>query len=125
MEAERIEGREAVLRCTDTFVDALKSTSAVQRFIGAAHRFESDQEVQTLMGVLRQFQLAQQAATISRADLQEVRDAQIHIRNHPVVVDFLTARDEVGMLLQETNRVISEVLGLDFGQTAGPAGGSC
>ncbi len=125
MEPETIGDREAVLRCTGAFIDALKATSAVRRFTDAAHRFESDQEVQGLMGVLRQFQLAQQAATISRADLQEARDAQIHIRNNPVVVDFLTARDQVGTLLQETNRVISEVLGLDFGQTAGPAGGSC
>lgn len=125
MGAETIEDREAVLRCTDAFIDALKATSAVRRFTDAAHSFESDQEVQRLMGVLRQFQLAQQTATVSRADLHDERDAQIHIRNHPVVVDFLAARDEAGTLLQETNRVISEVLGLDFGQTAGPAGGSC
>jgi hypothetical protein len=47
------------------------------------------------------------------------------IRNHGVVQEFLAARDAVGVFLQETNLAISEVLGLDFGQTAGPAAGCC
>lgn len=125
MKTANLDGRESVLRCTGEFIEALKATPVVRRFAEAARRFEADQEVQSLMGTLRRFQLAQQNGGVLAGELQDVRDAQMRIRNHRVVQEFLAARDAVGAFLQETNLAISEVLGLDFGQTAGPAGGSC
>lgn len=117
--------REKVLRCTDEFIEALKAAPAIRRFAEASCRFEADREVQSLMETLQRFQRAQQTGEVLSAGLQDVRDAQARFRNHLVVQEFLAARDAVGAFLQETNLVISEVLGLDFGQTAGPAGGAC
>lgn len=125
MEGANLDGRENVLRRTDEFIEALKATPVVRRFDEAARRFEGDPEVQSLMGILRRFQQAQQKGGLIATELADVQGAQMRIRNHPVVQEFLAARDAVGELLQETNRAISEVLGLDFGQTAGPAGGAC
>jgi cell fate (sporulation/competence/biofilm development) regulator YlbF (YheA/YmcA/DUF963 family) len=125
METANLDSRESVLRRTEEFIGALKATPVVRRFDEAARRFEADQEVQSLMGVLRRFQQAQQNGGLSSSELEDVRDAQARIRNHSVVQEFLRARDAVGAFLQETNQAISEVLGLDFGQTAGPAGGAC
>lgn len=125
MERADLDGREDVLRRTEEFVQALKSTPVVLHFNGAARRFKADLEVQSLMATLQRFQQAQQNGGVTSAELKDVRDAQMRIRNHPVVQEFLAARDAVGAFLQETNQAISEVLGLDFGQTAGPAGGAC
>lgn len=125
METAKLDDRETVLRRTEEFVEALKGTPVVRRFAEASRRFEGNQEVQSLMETLLRFQRAQQTGGMSPSELREVRDAQARFRNHPVVQEFLAARDAVVALLQETNLVISEVLGLDFGQTAGPAGGSC
>lgn len=125
METANLDGREKVLRCTDEFIETLRATSVVRRFAEATRRYEADQEVQALMETLRRFQQAQQSGGVLPAELQDVRDAQMRAQNHPAVQEFLAARDAVGAFFQETNLVISEVLGLDFGQTAGPAASSC
>lgn len=125
MERANFDGRENVLRRTGEFIATLKATPAVRRFAEASRRFEADQEVQSLMGTLQRFQRAQQTGEVLSPGLQDVRDAQARLQNHRVVLEFLAARDAVGAFLQETNQVISEVLGVDFGQTAGPAGGAC
>ena len=117
--------RENVQRCTEEFVESLKRTPQVRRFNEALRRFEADQEVQSLMATLRRFQQEQQNGRLLEQELEDVRNAQLRIGKHGVVREFLAARDAVGDFLKETNTAISEVLGLDFGLTAGPAGGGC
>lgn len=118
-----------VLERTREFVAALKATPAVKRFAGAQHRFQTDPEVQRILADLQRkaeaFQRAQQDGTVQQEQIQQVRDAQARFYDHPLAQEFLQARDAAGTFLQETNRMISEILGFDFGQTAGPAGGAC
>jgi cell fate (sporulation/competence/biofilm development) regulator YlbF (YheA/YmcA/DUF963 family) len=125
METTNLDSRERVLRRTEEFIGALKATSVVRRFDEAARRLEADQEVQSLLGVLRRFQQAQQNGGLSSSELEDVRDAQARIRNHQVVQEFLAAREAVGVLFKETNLAISEILGLDFGQTVSSPRCSC
>ncbi len=125
MKAGNLDRQNGVAQRTQEFIEALKTTPAVRRFVEAARGFQSDQEVRELMGTLRHFQEAQQGGNVSAADLRSVRDAQTRMRNHRVVQEFFAAQNGVGTLLQATNQAISEILGLDFGQTAGPAGGTC
>lgn len=121
--------RSPVLERTREFVTALKATPSVQHFVAAQHRFQTDSEVRQIMADLRRkadaFQKAQQDGTLREEQIRDVREAQARFQGHPLVQEFFQARDAVGLFLQETNRVISEILGLDFGQTAGPAGGAC
>lgn len=70
-------------------------------------------------------QRAQQDRTLREEQVREVREAQARFQRQILVQEFSQARDAAGLFLQKTNRVISEILGLDFGQTAGPAGGAC
>ncbi len=125
MEDVSSEGRQAVLQCTDEFIAALKSNPTVKRFHEAARRFETDEEVLSLKKRLRQFEDTRRKKGIPSSHFRDLREAQAQLRNHPVVQDFLTSRDEVGELLQRTNVAISEILGIDFGQTAGPAASCC
>jgi len=121
--------RSPVLERTREFVTALKATPSVQHFVAAQHRFQTDSEVRQIMADLQRkadaFQKAQQDGTLREEQIQEVREAQLRFSDHPVAQEFLQARDAAGTFLQETNRVISEILGFDFGQTVGPAGGAC
>lgn len=123
------DGRSAVLERTREFVAALKATPAVERFAAAQARFRTDPEVQEILQGLQSqvddFQRAQQDGTLQEEQIRQVREAQARFQAHPLVREFLEAREAVGLFLQETNRVISGILGLDFGQTAGPAGGAC
>jgi cell fate (sporulation/competence/biofilm development) regulator YlbF (YheA/YmcA/DUF963 family) len=121
--------RSPVLERTREFVTALKATPSVQHFVAAQHRFQTDAEVRQIMADLQRktdaFQEAQQDGTLREEQIQDVRAAQARFQRHPLVREFVQARDAAGVFLQETNHVISEILGLDFGQTAGPAGGAC
>jgi cell fate (sporulation/competence/biofilm development) regulator YlbF (YheA/YmcA/DUF963 family) len=123
------DGRSAVLERTREFVAALKATPAVERYAVLQARFRTDPEVQKILEVLQTkvdaFQRAQQDGTLREGQIREVREVQARFQAHPLVQEFFQARDAAGTFLQETNRVISEILGLDFGQTVGPAGGAC
>jgi cell fate (sporulation/competence/biofilm development) regulator YlbF (YheA/YmcA/DUF963 family) len=123
------DGRSAVLERTRELVAALKATPSIQRFVVAQDRFQTDSGIQRLLADVQRkaqtFQRAQQDGTVQEEQIQQVREAQARFYDHPLAQEFLQARDAVGTFLQETNRVISEILGFDFGQTVGPAGGAC
>ncbi len=129
MGSDGSDGRSAVFERTREFVTALKATPSIQRFVVAQRRFQTDPGVQRLLADVQRkaetFQRAQQDGTLREEQIREVREAQARFYDHPVAQEFLQARDGAGAFLQETNRVISEILGLDFGQTVGPAGGAC
>ncbi len=117
------DDRELVLERTDEFIRAIKATPVGQRFAEAKRRFEGDKEVQSLMETIQNFQKAQQS--LQSTDIQSVRKAQTRLRSHPVVQEFVAARDAVGVLLRDANREVSEVLGIDVAQTVAPASGCC
>lgn len=123
------DGRSMVLERAREFVAALKATPVVQHLIAAEQRFRTDPEVQRILGELQRkvdtFQRAQEAGTLRAEQIRAVREAQARFQQHPLVQEFFGAREAAGLFLQETNRVISEILGLDFGQTVGSAGGAC
>ncbi len=123
------DGGSAVFDMTREFVAALQATPSVQRFVAAQRRFQTDPGIQRLLAEAKRkaqsFQRAQQDGTLREEQIQAVREAQARFYEHPLAQEFLQARDAAGTFLQETNRVISAILGLDFGQTAGPAGGAC
>lgn len=123
MDNHHSDQTDNVQQRTDEFIEALLATPALSRFQVAAQQFESDPEVQSLIETLQRFQQARQAGLDISENLQEVRDAQTRIRNHPVVQEFLSARQELSELIQATNAAISEPIGLNFGQAVGPASG--
>lgn len=118
-------GNEQVIAATRAFIEALKATGAVRRFTEATRRFEVDEEVQSLMKTFEEFQRAQRTGDVPASAVETVREAQKRFGKHPVVSELQAAREAVDSLLQETNVEISQILGVNFGQTAGPAGGCC
>lgn len=129
MKPDGNDGLAEVMNCTQAFVDALKSTPLVRHYQAAEQKFRADPGVQKLLAELRKkveaFQRGREEGTASQEDIQELRDMQKQFQAHPSVQDFQEALQAVGLLFQETNEIISKVLGVDFGQTAGPAGGAC
>lgn len=123
------DGRGLVVQQTAAFVKALQGTPVFQRFSDALSRFETDSDVQRLLADFQRqakaLQRAQQQGTAKSDQVQAIRHAQTRVQAHPIVREFVEAQQALGLFLQETNAVISEILGMDFGQTAGPAGGAC
>lgn len=118
-----------VMKCAQALIDALKSAPLVRHYRAAERQFRSDPGVQKLLAELRTraeaFRRGQEEGTVRREHIEELRDRQTLFQTHPIVQDFQDARQAVGLLFQEANAIMSKILGIDFGQTAGPAGGAC
>lgn len=123
------DGLGLVVQQTTAFVKAVQETAVFQRFSDALRGFETDADVQRLLDDFQRqaeaFQRAQQQGTAKAEQVQAIRQAQTRVQAHALVREFAEAQQALGLFLQETNAVISETLGMDFGQTAGPAGGAC
>ncbi len=125
MKPARQVADDQVLVTTRAFIDALKATAPVQRFAEASERMDSDDDVQSLLKTIREFQDAQRTGKLIPDLADSVRSAQNRLRRNPVVEEFLAAREGANSFLQETNVEISQILGVNFGQTGAPAGGCC
>jgi cell fate (sporulation/competence/biofilm development) regulator YlbF (YheA/YmcA/DUF963 family) len=129
MANNRTDGQAHVLQLADALGAALKNSEVVQHFTAVEQRFRTDPNVQRMLKTLRQeaekFQHAERTGNLSEEQLQEFRDMQARFQSHPLLRNLQEAREAAGFLLKETNSIISQILGIDFGRTAGPAGGAC
>lgn len=129
MANNRTDGQARVLQAADALGAALKNTEIVQHFTTVEQSFRTDPGIQGMLKTLRhkaeKFQLAERTGGLSEQQLQEFREMQSRFQAHPLLRNFQEARDAAGFLLKETNSIISQILGIDFGRTAGPAGGAC
>jgi cell fate (sporulation/competence/biofilm development) regulator YlbF (YheA/YmcA/DUF963 family) len=129
MNSDGSDGSAEVMKCAQAFVDALKNTPLVHHYSAAERQFRTDPGVQKFLAALREkaraFQRSQEEGTLRQEHIQELREMQAQFQAHPFVQNFQDARQSVGLLFQETNAIMSKILGIDFGQTAGPAGGAC
>lgn len=123
------DGHAHVLELADALAVALKQTPVVEHFSASEQRFRTDPDLQAMMKALRQkaeeFQKAERAGTLDEGQLREFRTMQTSFRSHPLLRDFLEAQQAATLLMKETNSIVSQILGLDFGSTAGPASGGC
>ncbi len=129
MKANGNDGSADVMISTLAFIDELKNTPVVRHYKVAEQQFRSDPGVQKLLAALRNklesFQRSQEEGTLQQEHINELRRTQAEFQAHPSVQNFRDAQEAVGMLFQETNAIMSKILGIDFGQTAGRAGGAC
>ncbi len=100
------------------FARSLGSAEAVKRFLQARHCFESDEELARSREAYNQaakgFHEMQAAGTLTEQQITRVRTLQSKLNLHPRAIELLHAQQEMAELLQECNRQIFEVLGLDF-----------
>ncbi len=129
MKPDGNDGLAEVVKTTEAFIGALKSTPLVSHYVAAERQFRTDPGVPNLLADLRrraaEFQRSQADGSLRPEQIEELRDRQTLFQTHPIVQNFQVAQQAVGLLFQETNGIISKILGIDFGQTAGRAGGAC
>jgi cell fate (sporulation/competence/biofilm development) regulator YlbF (YheA/YmcA/DUF963 family) len=123
------DGRGAVTERVRELVEALRAAPAIEQFRAAQERFRADTELGRMQAGLRwsheRLQRAQQEKRHDPRLFQEVRDAQARLQRHPLVVDFVEARQAAQDLLRETNQEMATILGIDIGGSVGRAGGCC
>lgn len=103
--------------------DAISEMSVYQDFLEAKAAVEADEELQTEIrefeSVREEFVMARQTGDATNEDLRELQRTQQELHEKPKMADFLQAKSEIELQLQELDHVISESLEVDFGETAG------
>ena len=117
---------EAAARATELATDlgdAIADLPAYERFAEAKATVESDEEaqerIQEFESLREEFMLARQTGDATNEDLRRLQEAQQELHDIPVMAEFLQARSELELTLQELNETISAPLAVDFGEKAG------
>jgi cell fate (sporulation/competence/biofilm development) regulator YlbF (YheA/YmcA/DUF963 family) len=103
--------------------EAIADLPAYERFAEAKAAVEADEEAQERVREFEQlreeFVLARQTGDATNEDLRKLQRAQQELHDVPVMAEFLQARSELELELQELNEAISAPLAVDFGEKAG------
>jgi len=109
---------DAVEKKLQTFIDAVADSESYQEFIEVNKKLESDPEAMELLDEYRQKQQGFDQELM--AELQEI---QTELSENKTIQQHREAQSALVELLQETNDVISEPIGMEFAQSSG--GGCC
>jgi len=122
VESDADTGPRATELATD-LGEAIADLPTYERFVEAKAAVEADEEAQERVREFEQlreeFMLARQTGDATNEDLRELQRAQQELHDIPVMSEFLQARSELELELQELNEAISAPLKLDFGEKAG------
>ncbi|MFC6941998.1 YlbF family regulator [Salinirubellus sp. GCM10025818] len=125
-DAVESEDAEAAARATELAADlgdAIADLPSHERFAEAKAAVESDEDAQERIrefeGLREEFMLARQTGDATNEDLRRLQEAQQELHDIPVMAEFLQARSELELQLQELNETISAPLSVDFGEKAG------
>jgi len=113
---------DAVEEKLRTFVDAIADSETYQQFMEANDRLESDEKAMALLEEYRQKQ-RQMQMNFDQSLMAELQEIQQELSENETIQQHRAAQTELVELLQQTNDVISEPLGMEFAQSSG--GGCC
>ncbi|MFB6270496.1 MAG: YlbF family regulator [Halobacterium sp.] len=106
--------------------EAIQDCAEYRAFEDAKAAVEENEEVQQRIedfeDVRQDFMLARQTGDATQEDVAEVKEAQQHLHDHPVMAEYLQAQDELEAKFEALNDLISEPLAVDF---VGESGACC
>ena len=120
--SETQSAEDAVEEKLQAFINAIENSETYQQFMDANEQLESDEDAMALLDEYRQKQQEMQQSFDQElmADLQEIQEA---MDENETIQQHQAAQAELIELLQQTNDVISEPIGVEFAQSSG--GGCC
>ena len=113
------ESVESKLRA---FVDAIADSETYQQFMDANERLENDEEAMQLLNEYRQKQ-RQMQMNFDQSLMAELQELQEEMSENETIQQHRQAQTALVELLQQTNNVISDPIGMEFAQSSG--GGCC
>ncbi len=104
----------------------LRACPPVKAYLDAYAELKSDAEAMALLDQLAQRQSAlrvkQTTLTLTRADVDGLRDLQYRVQGQPTIAAYLQAQEDLRALLPQLNLEISQLLGVDFAALARQSG---
>jgi len=113
---------ESVERKLRAFVDAIADSETYQQFMDANERLENDEEAMQLLNEYRQKQ-RQMQMNFDQSLMAELQELQEEMSENETIQQHRQAQTALVELLQQTNNVISDPIGMEFAQSSG--GGCC
>ena len=113
---------QAVEQKLQTFVDAIADSETYQQFMEANEQLENDEEAMQLLNEYRQKQ-RQMQMNFDQSLMAELQELQNQLSENETIQQHRQAQTALVELLQQTNNVISEPIGMEFAQSSG--GGCC
>lgn len=122
--------KNLVLDTAEELARAIQQTPEWRELEAARTAFQTDPDLSVLTGRLRELsEQWRQARSEGRAlpgkEAMELANVQEKIRQHHLFLRQQAAISAFIALLQQTNQVISQKLGIDFAGNAAPKGGCC
>ncbi|MCL9817297.1 halo-CC-star protein HcsL [Natronocalculus amylovorans] len=122
-DSESVQNAEdAVEEKLQTFIDAVADSESYQEFIEVNKQLESDPKAMELLDEYRQKQQQMQQG-FDQELMAELQEIQTELSENKTIQQHREAQSALVELLQETNDVISEPIGMEFAQSSG--GGCC
>ncbi len=119
-ETQTIE--DAVEGKLQAFIDAIEDSETYQEFMAANEQLENDDAAMALLDEYREKQ-RQLQTNFDQELMAELQEIQEELEHNETIQQHRQAQTALIELLQETNDVISEPLGMEFAQSTG--GGCC
>jgi cell fate (sporulation/competence/biofilm development) regulator YlbF (YheA/YmcA/DUF963 family) len=112
-----------------SFAKILVSSREFQRFFSAQEELKKDKVAQPLLerfrSKQREFQEARMKGRGFSGDaVDEIQGLQHKLESNSIIIEWAQTQQDAISLIQDTNQVISEAAGFDFGQSSS-SGGPC
>ncbi|MDZ7265221.1 MAG: YlbF family regulator [candidate division KSB1 bacterium] len=107
------------------FAQILRSSRKISAFIEAQEKLNGDAEAKNIIDRFQTMQQLRATGSLRGQDYTEMVQVQQQLQRNPVIRDFIQTQQNAADFLQTVNMTISQILGIDFGATAGKGAGSC
>ena len=118
------KGNGLVIEKAAEFAEALASSPEFRAFNKAREQMMSDEGAQRMLSEFQRrqqsFQIAQMTGySVSMEEINSLKEFQRKLLEHPTLKKFFQAQQEVGKLIQITNNIISQKIGINYGGSCG------
>ncbi|MBI2487635.1 MAG: YlbF family regulator [Deltaproteobacteria bacterium] len=116
-------------KASEEFVHYLRSSQELKEFKEAKAAFDKDPEImklhQEITTLAHEFNKKQNNKTLRQSDIDRMRLLQQKLNSHPKTVRYTQTRQQLAIMLQECNSIISGIIGFNFAATIAPKAGCC
>lgn len=118
-----------IRKAVEELGDLIRDTPAYQLYAESRRAFSEDSNLKRLRKEIRDsretYLRAQGEGRVTLDLIERVRTAQSRLQEHPSVVAFSQKRRDMYRVMQEINRAIGDVVGIDIAQVVAPRAGCC
>lgn len=112
-------------QAADELAAAIQSLQATKEYLEALNRYENDFELKNLKEkyyyLSEEFLRKQYEGSLTQSEIIELKQLASKINNNPLTKKLIEKENELKMILQDVNNIISDEISMDFARLAAPS----